>query len=256
MNHHTLMEKMSVRLNKRVWRKFRLFAISALAVSLLGACADTQGTRGVGPHATPLDKGGIRSLGNREDGGLIRNPFTNEHVRGTRLGLHNNSRVNRSEETARELEKMSEVDKAVVFLSETNAYVAMNLNEKAEHPVPGTNIPNGSDMEFGNYASDDRVPVQLKDRVGKRIRSLHPEVRNVFVSANPAFVRSMQEFVDRLERGQTMVELLEDFNETVSRVFPTRPEEGLNLDSSRPDALGSVPQRNAGAGRPFRYQLP
>lgn len=150
---------------------------------------------------------------------------------------------------------MSEVDEAIVFLSETNAYVAMNVNEKAEHPVPGTNIPNGSDMEFGNYASDDRVPVQLKHRVEKRIRSLHPEVRNVFVSANPEFVRSMRAFVDRLERGQTMDELLDSFNETVSRVFPTRPEEGLDPYTSRPDALGSVPQRNAGAGRPFRYKL-
>jgi len=241
-------------------KTMRLVALFALAASLLAACSGTEGTRGVGPGTAPLDESGIRpysgSSGDGTDGGLIANPFTNRHVRGARLGVHNNRRLVLSEELNRELETMIEVDEAIVFLSERNAYVALRLNAKAGKPDPQTNIPNGSDMEFGNYSSDDRVSVALKERIAGKVRNRHPEAKNVFVSANPNFVRAMQGFVDRMDRGQPANAMLEEFNETASRVFPTRPGEGEHGAEMRPDALGSTPQTNIGRGRAFRYRTP
>lgn len=241
--------------------------VAAAAVLSMAACAGgNNGTTQDGAVNNNRDQVGPYSVDrgmrtndtgrydmNNWDGRVLGNPFTNDNVRGSRLGTHNNSRVELSQEMADQIAAMGDVDSAYVFLTNRNAYVAVKLDAKAnqsnrrgmtdrsgggrdgtsvtEFGATGNNSNgnangntrgnmNGNMNDNMNRNTMNDMDDALKQRIAAKVKSLHPNVENVYVSANPGFMQRMQGFADSIDRGRPARGFIDEFNNIVNRLFP------------------------------------
>jgi YhcN/YlaJ family sporulation lipoprotein len=157
---------------------------------------------------------------------------------------HNNTQMEISNKIADRLTSMDEVDTATVLLTDDNAYVAVILDNgtgygttnlgrnvgKANTNRSGTGrTPNA----MGNNATTDRMGRQgtsqgnngitdaLKADIAQKVKSVHPNVQNVYVSANPDFVGRMRGYGERFQDGQPIRGMINEFNTLVNRIFPS-----------------------------------
>jgi YhcN/YlaJ family sporulation lipoprotein len=154
----------------------------------------------------PLQHGTGQSphqLGNTYDG--VNHP--------TATGLHNNTKLEASQEIANRLTSVEPIKSANVLLTDNNAYVAVSTR-------------NGEDVEGNN---------ELKARIAQVVQSQHPAAQHVYVSANPDFVSRVNGYVRDLQAGKPVSGLLQEFNTTVQRLFPT--------DAAQKQAPAATPAR-------------
>lgn len=112
---------------------------------------------------------------------------------------HNNTRMESAQNVADQLAEIDPVKSANVLLTDHNAYVAVSTR-------------NGETIEESSAA---------KKAIADRVQSLRPEVKNVYVSANPDFTGRIQGYVQDLNAGKPVSGLLHEFNSLVQRIFPT-----------------------------------
>ena len=77
--------------------------------------------------------------------------------------MHNNTRMDIDEQVAKEITNMKEVESATVLLTDRNAYVAIVVDDETK----------------GNGSRGD-----LKQKVANKVKSLHQQINNVYVSAH------------------------------------------------------------------------
>ncbi len=134
------------------------------------------------------------------------------------ISPHNNTRMEMSQEIADKLASMKEVDMANVLLTDKNAYVSVVLNHM--NTTPRHTDGNGTMNQSALRDDPDPVAMELKNRIADQVRQLHPDVRNVYVSANPDFVQRMNEYAEQFRNGHPLRGLTVQFNTMVDRLFP------------------------------------
>lgn len=171
---------------------------------------------------------------------------------------HNNTRMEISENIARAIADMPEVESANVLLTDKNAYVAVVLDNGRGYGTTGagsvvgdhrdkaagsqnrvyrdnaanrTNDREGTTDRMGRRgpaagADEAGVTDEIKEKIANKVKSMKSDVRNVYVSANPDFVQRLRSYADRAENGQPLRGLIIEFNTMVERLFPDNGSDG------------------------------
>lgn len=126
-----------------------------------------------------------------------------ENDRGTKVqnvdNENNDSRMRVADKAQDKIENMQEVRHANVIVTDNNAYVAVVLED--------------------NSKGDVREDVEKK--ISDQVKTTDKGIRNVFVSSNPDFVDRMGDYGDKIQNGEPVKGLVEEFTEMVQRVFPS-----------------------------------
>ncbi len=126
-----------------------------------------------------------------------------ENNRGTKVqnvdDENNDSKMRVADKAQDKIENMQEVRHANVIVTENNAYVAVVLEDNTK----------------GDVRED------LEKKISDQVKSTDKEIRNVFVSSNPDFVDRMGDYGDKIQKGEPVKGLVEEFTEMVQRVFPS-----------------------------------
>jgi YhcN/YlaJ family sporulation lipoprotein len=118
---------------------------------------------------------------------------------------HNNNRLEENREVAEQLTTMEPIEWASVMTSDNNAYVAVKVRE-------------GHNLETGH----------LKTQIADKVHTTHPQVKNVYVSANPDLISRFQQYSEQLSQGKPVSGLLSEFNKTMMQMFPSNASYGTN----------------------------
>ncbi|TLS36964.1 YhcN/YlaJ family sporulation lipoprotein [Pseudalkalibacillus caeni] len=117
--------------------------------------------------------------------------------------VNDNDRNNRYEvadEAADRVENLKEVNNAYVITTDNNAYVAATLK----------------DNEEGKLTRD------IEKKISKQVKDTDKDIDNVYVSTNPDFFKRMGNYANKVQNGNPIQGLGEEFSETIRRVFPNQ----------------------------------
>lgn len=101
-----------------------------------------------------------------------------------------------ADQAAEQVAEMEEVESANVLVTDTNAYVAVELKEGVE----------------GNE--------QTENKIADLVREKNADFKNVYVSMNPDFVKQMTDYGDKIRAGEPVEGFFTEFSDAVRRVFP------------------------------------
>ncbi|MDG5473240.1 YhcN/YlaJ family sporulation lipoprotein [Jeotgalibacillus sp. ET6] len=152
----------------------------ALAVLLLIGCNTSQIDEAVDQNDNPE----VADLVNNED---------------LKEAGASDGRLEVSEEAAAGIAQIEGVEDARVFVSNHNAFVAIDLED----------------------STTEEVPEEVKSNVTSEIKSSGLEgIDHVYISADPDFRDRLAQFGERVKDGEPVEGLVNEFNGTVERVFP------------------------------------
>ncbi len=171
------------------WSRNTKFMVLAgvLLVSLVACNMDEDN----GENGENGDGAEIENI--NEDGGIIRDDDRDRNMNG-------NNRFEIADKAAEKIANMPEVEDANVFVTDENAYVAAELK---------------TGMKTEGEATRD-----LERKISQHVKATDPDIDNVFVSTNPEFIDRAGTYADRVEQGEPIEGMFEEFNETVRRIFP------------------------------------
>ncbi|WP_274649627.1 YhcN/YlaJ family sporulation lipoprotein [Paenibacillus humicola] len=229
-------------------RTLKLLAAGALIGTMLSGCMEKQGdlgNRNIREQGVRFDANGNRILNKR-----FADDQMNEmnRVDGRRLnsnnivGSHANYRLEMSDEIADRIAAMKEVNRAYVMLTDNNAYVAVSLNEGTkggkendgkQPPLSRTNqafqrpgilnpLNYGASLPGTYRIQSADVAGALKDKIAREVQRMAPQIKNVYVSANPDFMSRMTSYMEDVRLGHPIQGFVAEFNAMVERVFPAR----------------------------------
>lgn len=112
---------------------------------------------------------------------------------------NNDSKMRVADKAQDKIENMQEVRHANVIVTENNAYVAVVLEDNTK----------------GDVRED------LEKKISDQVKTTDKGIRDVFVSSNPDFVDRMGDYGDKIQKGEPVKGLFEEFTEMVERVFPS-----------------------------------
>ena len=148
----------------------------------------------------------LMGCGNNEDNDTATNTENNGDVAEKEEDpAKDEENLELAEEASAKIDELEEVDTSTVIVTENNAYVAVVLNKNSD----GTEIAEGSkELE------------QIEDKIGEKVKEVNADVENVYVSVNPDFVDRMDEYREKVEQGEPVEGLFEEFGELTQRIFP------------------------------------
>ncbi|MCR2804345.1 YhcN/YlaJ family sporulation lipoprotein [Paenibacillus soyae] len=216
----------------------KLAALSAgvLIGTLLSGCSEYQGDIGNKNIRTNNAEynsfGVIRDKRFADDGKNEQN-----RVRGSQqnnnnvIGSHRNYRLEMSEEIADRIKEITSVKASYVMLADKKAYVAVSLHDHA--PQGETKAMSRTHLGlFGkNGAEDGRrissmstgeelLTADMKSQIAEAVKELHPQIANIYISANPEFVGRMNMYMNDNMLGYPVQNYIMEFNAMAERVFP------------------------------------
>ncbi|UVI28607.1 YhcN/YlaJ family sporulation lipoprotein [Paenibacillus spongiae] len=71
--------------------------------------------------------------------------------------------------------------------------------------------------------NESKITGALKERIAKEVKTLAPQIDNVYVSANPDFVSRMTAYMEDVRLGHPIQGYIVEFNAMVDRIFPANP---------------------------------
>ncbi|WP_409341759.1 YhcN/YlaJ family sporulation lipoprotein [Paenibacillus sp. MBLB4367] len=168
--------------------------------------------RGVVPNAT----GNMHGLGNHyNQGGTAWQSPGPYNTPMAPLGNANNANnLENAQSIAEAVEAMDGIKSANVFVAGRTAFVGCGLH-------PGAGVTNGNDPSTNNRTITD-VSDQLKTQIADKVKSVNPNVDNVYVSANPDFVQRMGVYAQDIKNGKPVSGFVKEFYTMVERIFPYR----------------------------------
>ncbi|CAN7265569.1 YhcN/YlaJ family sporulation lipoprotein [Paenibacillus sp. LjRoot56] len=159
---------------------------------------------------------------------------------------HNNTKLEYSQNLSDQLNNMDGVNTALVMITNQNAYVALMMDSSAIGTKGLTKETNNQGTNKGFYNDDnpyddslpsndlnkgynsyetavhhDLLSHQFKQAIAEKLRVLKPDLMDVYISANRDFLNKMNSFAQESWKGHSLMPLLTDFNQTVTRVFGT-----------------------------------
>ena len=105
-------------------------------------------------------------------------------------------KVELADDVADKITGMEEVKSANVFVTDNNAYVAVDLKE-------------------GVNASE-----ALEDKIADEARATNGKFNNVYVTTNPDFTKQFNEYGKKIRANEPVEGFFKEFSDTVKRVFP------------------------------------
>ncbi|MFJ5771910.1 YhcN/YlaJ family sporulation lipoprotein [Psychrobacillus sp. NPDC093180] len=109
---------------------------------------------------------------------------------------HEGHKVELADDVADKIQGMEEVKGASVFVTDNNAYVAVDLKD-------------------GVDASEE-----LENKVADEARAANANFNNVYVTTNPDFTKQFNEYGEKIRANEPVEGFFEEFSDTVKRVFP------------------------------------
>ncbi|MGO4276893.1 YhcN/YlaJ family sporulation lipoprotein, partial [Paenibacillus sp. TAF58] len=91
-------------------------------------------------------------------------------------------------------------------------------------PFNDTMSSNDLNNGFNSYETavhHDMLSHRFKQAMAEKIRTLQPNIMDVYISANRDFLNKMNNYAQESWKGHSLMPLLTDFNQTVTRVFGT-----------------------------------
>lgn len=159
---------------------------------------------------------------------------------------HNNSKLEYSQFLSNQLHAMNGVNTAIVMTTDQNAYVALMIDSSAvgtkgytretnnqgttkgfyndnapfNDTMPSNDLNNGHNS-YDTAVHHDMLSHRFKQAMAEKIRTLQPNIMDVYISANRDFLNKMNNYAQESWKGHSLMPLLTDFNQTVTRVFGT-----------------------------------
>ncbi|MDQ0917755.1 YhcN/YlaJ family sporulation lipoprotein [Paenibacillus sp. V4I5] len=159
---------------------------------------------------------------------------------------HNNTKLEYSQFLSNQLHAMNGVNTAIVMTTDQNAYVALMIDSSAvgtkgttretnnqgtskgfyndnapfNDYLPSNDLNNG----YNNYETavhHDMLSHRFKQAMAEKIRTLQPNIMDVYISANRDFLNKMNNYAQESWKGHSLMPLLTDFNQIVTRIFGT-----------------------------------
>lgn len=112
----------------------------------------------------------------------------------------NETKLEVAEDAASRVVELDEVDSATVIVTDNNAYAAVVLGD--------------------NHNAEEDLTDELEDKIAEKVRGADTDIENVYVSLNPDFVERMTDYRTKINDGEPVEGLFEEFTESVKRVFP------------------------------------
>lgn len=109
------------------------------------------------------------------------------------------NRVVIADEAAEQIVAIPGIRQANVLVTENNAFVAAVWDENHQN---------------------NKMTREIEDRIAQRVRSVDPDIENVYVSTNPDFVDRVNTYADDIRQGRPVAGFAEQFNEMIQRLFP------------------------------------
>ncbi|GAA0439707.1 hypothetical protein GCM10008983_15760 [Lentibacillus halophilus] len=232
--------------------KWKLLSMLFAAVVVLGACQadnDPQNNNdGDGDNVEQTRYEGDQDTNNRND----RNNRMNNNRMGDRdnpgndNNMGNNNGENQYEladEAADQInQKVDGIDNAYVMKTNNNAYVAAELdndNNATNNNDNNNGMNNNNDADQNNfmnnnndadqnnltndYNNNDRgeeVTDDVKEEISRIVKSVDPDVDNVYVSTNPDFFDLAGNYADEADNGEPVEGMFDQIGNMIERVFP------------------------------------
>ncbi|MCM3785851.1 YhcN/YlaJ family sporulation lipoprotein [Neobacillus mesonae] len=89
----------------------------------------------------------------------------------------------------------------------------VRLNDE-KGPVPYTKM-NHHDAE------DEQVTDEMKKKITAKIKKMAPDVKNIYISANPDFIDRAEGYVNDVANGRPISGFMDEFQTMMDRLFPT-----------------------------------
>ncbi|MBM7837386.1 YhcN/YlaJ family sporulation lipoprotein [Alkalihalobacillus xiaoxiensis] len=113
-------------------------------------------------------------------------------------GNYGDMHMGTSTEVADSVRQLDEVNHAAVIVMGDQAYVAVTMQDESHD-----------------------VADQVKDRIAEKAKEADSEIKDVHVSANPDFMERLSGYGDRIENGEPISGMADEFKEAMHRMFPT-----------------------------------
>ncbi|MCS1350513.1 YhcN/YlaJ family sporulation lipoprotein [Mechercharimyces sp. CAU 1602] len=171
------------------WMAGALAATVVLGAAGCGNSTDTEEETGYNQNTTPVryntERGAAENMNRlRED-------------RNMRVGERTGENFRIAENMADVVSKMNEVNSCTVMRTDRTAYVAV--------------------MTDGNKAE---VTKKLKDDISAKVKAVDPNIKEVYVSANPDFMEHMGRYADDVRAGKPVEGMRDNFMDMIKRTFP------------------------------------
>ncbi|MFD2670548.1 YhcN/YlaJ family sporulation lipoprotein [Marinicrinis sediminis] len=134
-------------------------------------------------------------------------------MNGRNGDMHANTRMEKADDIAEKLSAMKEIDSANVLLTDDNAYIAVELEERMGKNKRHSRFNRADD-------TDQDVTDRVKTDIANQVKKMKPDINNVYVSANPDFMNRMNGFMDRMDDGNPVRGMMDEFNSMMNRIFP------------------------------------
>jgi spore cortex protein len=170
------------------------FLISALIALFLTGCGTNDNNddgKNVGINTQNDKNNAFDNTLNVND----RNGVNDDNTRQISNGDDDN-KMRVADEVANRLEDMKDVKGASVIITDNNAYVAVNLT------------------------NDKNLTNDLENKIVDQVRKQDVGADHVYVSANPDFVKSMNEYSNDIQNGKPIGGLFDEFGDMTRRMFP------------------------------------
>lgn len=111
-----------------------------------------------------------------------------------------------ADDVADKVAELDEVERANVILTNNQAYVAVEMDK-------GTTRTDSAD-------EDATISKDLETKIANKVREANADVGKVYVSLNPDFVERMNDYRTRIDEGEPIEGMFDEFGEAMRNVFP------------------------------------
>lgn len=169
---------------------YKLFAAGLLTLSIVTTgCGQTQNKGQNGQNSQQRTQMQQTQNGNQ---------MQTQRQQQTQNQQQGNNRIEIANQMADKIVKVNGVRSANVLVTNRNAYVAAVID-----------------------ANQGQLSRNLEDQIASQVRSVDPNVQNVYVSTNPEFVDRVNAYVNDVRQGRPVAGFFAEFTEMVQRIFPT-----------------------------------
>ncbi|MCC2683763.1 MAG: YhcN/YlaJ family sporulation lipoprotein [Paenibacillaceae bacterium] len=198
-------------------KKWTIAGAGAMIAFALAACGTGNGT-------TMDNASNDMTTHNVGKGHALSNAYNAGGADSGTMLLTRDSKMQVSQQIADRIAALDDVDSASVLLAGRNAYVAVVMPSGQGKGVgAGTNTSGANAGTTGESQalSTFEAPQQIKERIASQVRAINPNIRRVYISANPDFVARMNGFAQDVMSGRPISGFVDEFNTLVQRIFPT-----------------------------------
>jgi spore cortex protein len=191
-------------------KKWKLISMAALAAITLTACQNNDDKDNGMGNVEPTRY-------NNTDNNLVHRNSDNTRDVDDRQknGDDQQPRYQVADDVAKKVEEVEGVDRAYVFTTDNNAFVAVDMKNDND---------NSGNNGMGNTATGDNnnneVTDKMKKDVEKAVKSVDEDIDNVYVSADPDFLGMAEDYNNKIDEGQPVKGFFLEFGNMLNRVFP------------------------------------